>query len=91
VKRADKPLPGQTGMLGVPGRQPDGRRGKVLSIRLTDVERETIAAAIKKKNADRRWYWERRGALGPFIVATAVAEAEKILGGTPSTSPKRSR
>lgn len=94
-----KALPGQLGMLGAAGRNPDGRAGVVFSLRLTKPEREMLEAARAREaelaRAEGRWLGRRP--LGLWIREAALARAFAVVDGprssssSSSPSPRRSR
>jgi hypothetical protein len=62
---------------------PDGRKGKVFCLRLTDAERELITKALDKERERRKragvGYWWAPVAVGDFIRAAAVDRAKRLL------------
>jgi hypothetical protein len=79
---------------------PDGRKGKVFSLRLSDAERElvqqAIAAAVRRQNREamgdaydwRELYRWRSMTVGTFLREAAVEKAKRLLeAGTTGGGP----
>ena len=65
-------------------RAPDGRKGKVLSIRVTDEERELVKKAAAIEAQARGWYYRRRlgqPSVGERIREWALARARELVKG----------
>lgn len=78
---------------------PDGRKGKVFSVRLTDEERELVAKAVAVKLQRDGWrsfryFGGSPPGVGTFIRDAAVAAAKRLLeAGTTASSaePRKGR
>jgi hypothetical protein len=76
---------------------PDGRKGKVFCLRLSDAERELIKEALgaeqKRRERERRGSWWWSISLGEFIRAAAVDRAKQLLeaGNTASSAETKKR